>query len=601
MEHIQKEKKGLVIMRVQYKDKKRLLQAALGTIPADLAIVNAKVVNVFTGEILPATVNIFEGFISHIDYTGKEEVNANEIYDAKGQYLVPGFIDSHIHIESTMQTPRNFAKSVIPWGTTTVITDPHEIANVWGIEGVRYMHDCSDDVPMRQLIDIPSCVPAVPGIESCGADFTAKEIGDLLDLERVVGLAEVMDFLAVIQGDDRMMDILEQASSKGLYLQGHAPRLPERWLSAYLCGGPNTCHESITGEEALAKLRNGMVVDARESSISKNVEAIWGGVGHCKFFDTLTLCTDDRDPDDILRSGHINDVVNKAISCGMDPVTAIKSVTINSAREAKLENIGAVAPGYVADCLLVDELEHIVPSAVFYGGQLVAKDGQLLVTIPEKSYPIETTNSMNLPELTVEDFMIKAPISEGMISANVMAYPTKNDVYTFISKEELPVKDGYVGLGQDKNLKYVAVINRYGKKRMAVHVLRNFGSDSGAVASTVAHDCHNLTIVYEKPEDALVAARKLQECGGGMCAVKDGEILHTLVLQVGGLMSTKEAAELAEDARLMKEADRELGLVDQSNPLLRIATLALPVIPDVKMSDAGLVDVNTKEIISLIE
>lgn len=249
--------------------------------------------------------------------------------------------NAHEHIESSMMTPGNFAKAVIPKGTITVITDPHEIGNVWGIEGVRYMHEASQDLPLRQLIDIPSCVPAVPGLEHAGAEFGPEAIEELAKLERVVGLAEVMDYLVVIHGGDRMMDIIRTAEDHGFYLQGHAPFVEGRMLSAYLCRGPNTCHESRTAEEAVEKMRSGMRVDAREA-------------------------------DDILHNGHINDVVRAAIRYGMEPVAAIKSTTLNSAGEAGLQNLGAIAPGYAADMLLVDDLRELTPRHVFYGGKLVA-------------------------------------------------------------------------------------------------------------------------------------------------------------------------------------------------------------------------------------
>ena len=345
-------------MKLQPKDKKQLLKAALGEIPSDLLIKHVQLVNVITGEIYPANVFVYDGMIAHVEYKNLDADldKAATVVDGQGHYLIPGFLDAHEHIESSMMTPRNFAKAVLPHGTTTVITDPHEIANVWGMEGVRYMHDSGEDLPMRQLIDIPSCVPAVPGLENAGADFLAEQIEELCGLKRVIGLAEVMDFLAVIHGEDRMMDILKVAEDRGLYMQGHAPYVSGRMLSAYLCGGPNTCHETRASDEGLEKLRSAMYVDARDSSITKNVKDIWEGVKQVKFFDHLCFCTDDREADDILNNGHMNDVVRNAIRCGMDPVTAIKSATYNTAREIKIENLGAIAPGFVADMLLVESL-----------------------------------------------------------------------------------------------------------------------------------------------------------------------------------------------------------------------------------------------------
>ncbi|HIW83686.1 MAG TPA: adenine deaminase [Candidatus Dorea gallistercoris] len=589
-------------MKIRPKNKRQLLKAALGEIKSDLLIKNVQLVNTITGEIYPANVFIYDGMIAHVEYQDLEADHdgAEEVIDGQGQYLLPGFIDAHEHIESSMMTPRNFARTVIPHGTTTVITDPHEIGNVWGVEGVRYMYDSSEELPMRQLIDIPSCVPAVPGLENAGAQFGVAEIEELAGLPRVIGLAEVMDFIDVIQGGDRMMDIIDVAENNGLYLQGHAPFVTGRALSAYLCGGPNTCHESRLGEEAVEKIRSGMHVDARDSSITKNVKEIWEGVKDFKFFDNLSLCTDDREADDILNSGHMNDVVRAAIRYGMDPVAAIKSATLNNAREAGIENLGAVAPGYAADLQIVESLTELKPSKVFYGGKLVAEKGKLLADIEEKIYPLESRNSVHVKDLTEQDFVLKAPVKEGTVKVNVMTYYDLNLSSTEAVCEELPVKDGKLDLSGDGNLKFVAVVNRYeGNDNLALGVVRGFGITCGALASTVSHDSHNLTIVYDDPKDALIAAEELKRTGGGMCAVKDGQILHTLELPLAGLISLKKAEELAQDSARMKAANRALGLSDMENPLLRIVTLALPVIPEVKMSDLGLVDVNNKKIIPI--
>lgn len=586
-------------MKIKPKNKKALLKAALGEIESDLLIKNVQLVNVITGEIYPANVFVYDGMIAHVEYRdlSLDTDRAKEVIDAQGKYLIPGFIDAHEHIESSMMTPRNFARCVIPHGTTTVVTDPHEIANVCGMEGVRYMHEASEGLPMRQLIDIPSCVPSVPGLEHAGAVFTAKEVEELSHLDRAIGLAEVMDFLAVIHGEDRMMDILDVMDRQGRYLQGHAPYLSGRMLSAYLCGGPSTCHETRDSSEALEKLRNGMYVDARDSSITKNVKAIWEGVKDVRFLDRLCFCTDDREADDILHNGHMNDVTRAAISYGMDPVAAIKSTTYNTAQEIHIENLGAIAPGYAADMLLVEDLRELKPSHVFFGGKLVAKDGELLESIEEKSYPLEQENTMFVRELSADDFRIKAPVENGTVQVNCMVYKDLLLSSTLLETIQLPVKDGAVLL-DDPDLKYVAVVNRHqGHDTIGLGIVKGFGTNCGALASTVSHDCHNLTVVYDTPENALAAAQALVSCGGGMSAVKDQKLLHVLELPLAGLMSLKPAGELAEDSRKMKQANYELGLTGMENPLLRIVTLALPVIPNVKMSDLGMIDVNRKEII----
>lgn len=584
-------------MRVK-NNRKELIKAALGLVKCDLAIKNAQLLNVFTGEVYPATVFVYDGAIAHVEYRNLEEGldKVKNVVDAEGKYLIPGLIDAHMHIESSMLTPRNFAKVSIPSGTTTIVMDPHEIGNVYGVEGVKYMHDSGEGLPQRQFVDIPSCVPAVPGCENAGAEFFAKEIEELAELKRVIGLAEVMDYIGVINQEDRMADIIHAAERKGLYLQGHAPFVSGRDLSAYLIGGPVTDHESRTGEEAIEKLRSGMFIDSRESSITHNVKDIWEGVKHCKFFDHYCLCTDDREADDLLHEGHINYVVNAAIKYGMDPITAIKSATLNTAREINVTDLGAIAPGYVADMLLVEDLSNIHPTHVFFEGKLVAQDGKLLQPIEDKEYEIETRNSLQLKELSLEDFHVVTPVENGKVKVNVMVYPNLELSSTYVEKTEFEVKDGNIVLPDD-DYKFVIVLNRYGKGTIGKGIVKGFGTKKGALASTVSHDSHNLTVVYDNERDALLVANTLKECGGGMCAAYNGTVLSTLPLPLAGLMSLKSAEELSVVSQKMKQAIVELGLTDMENPLLRIVTLALPVIPEVKMSDLGLVDVLTKKII----
>ena len=584
-------------MRVK-NNRKELIKAALGLVECDLAIKNAQLLNVFTGEVYPATVFVYDGAIAHVEYRNLEEGldKVKNVVDAEGKYLIPGLIDAHMHIESSMLTPRNFAKVSIPSGTTTIVMDPHEIGNVYGVEGVKYMHDSGEGLPQRQFVDIPSCVPAVPGCENAGAEFFAKEIEELAELKRVIGLAEVMDYIGVINQEDRMADIIHAAERKGLYLQGHAPFVSGRDLSAYLIGGPVTDHESRTGEEAIEKLRSGMFIDSRESSITHNVKDIWEGVKHCKFFDHYCLCTDDREADDLLHEGHINYVVNAAIKYGMDPITAIKSATLNTAREINVTDLGAIAPGYVADMLLVEDLSNIHPTHVFFEGKLVAQDGKLLQPIEDKEYEIETRNSVQLKELSLEDFHVDTPVENGKVKVNVMVYPNLELSSTYVEKTEFEVKDGNIVLPDD-DYKFVIVLNRYGKGTIGKGIVKGFGTKKGALASTVSHDSHNLTVVYDNERDALLVANTLKECGGGMCAAYNGTVLSTLPLPLAGLMSLKSAEELSVVSQKMKQAIVELGLTDMENPLLRIVTLALPVIPEVKMSDLGLVDVLTKKII----
>ena len=589
-------------MHISSENQRHLLQASLGHINSQLLIRNARLVNVLTGEIYPANIFVDSGIIAHVEYKdlSRDLDKAEEVIDAAGAYLLPGFVDAHVHIESSMMTPANFARAVLPHGTTTVITDPHEIANVWGVKGVKYMHEASEDLPMRQFIDIPSCVPSVPGLENGGASFLAPEIHQLSSLDRVIGLAEVMDFVGVAQGDERMMEILEAAQSHGLYIQGHAPNLSGRLLSAYRCGGPCTCHETASGEEALEKLRSGFTVDARDSSIVKNVANIWAGISHLPYLGRLCFCTDDREADEILEHGHVNDVVRHAITCGMDPIMAIRSATYQAAQEAHIDNLGAIAPGFAADFLLTEDLQQLQPTHVFCRGRLVARNGKLTTSIPERVFPLETWNSISIRPLTVQDLTVSVPAASDKARIRVLEYTDPVLPFTQRAEAVVQIEQGNLIL-EDPDMRYVAVINRYpNRNTIGLGVVKGFGLRKGTIASTVSHDCHNMIVVYDNPENALLAVKTLCSCGGGMCAVEDRRILHTLELPIGGLMSPLDAETLAEQCRAMKEAMRHLGLVEIDNPLLRIVTMALPVVPDLKITDLGLVDVLEKRVVPLL-
>lgn len=587
-------------MKIAPKDKKELLQAALGRIPCDLAVSNAQYVNLFTGEIYPANVYVHQGFVVHVDAALEQDALklAKQVVDAQGKYLIPGFIDAHIHIESSMLTPRNFARAAVPRGTTTVVTDPHEIANVYGEEAVVYMHNSGLGLPMRQYINIPSCVPAVPGLETAGAVLDAGAVDRLAKLPNVIGLAEVMDFIGVIEYDKRITDIIRVAEENGLYLQGHLPVSDPRTISAYLIGGPYTCHETRYAPEAVNKMRAGITVDARQSSITHNVADIWSGVKDFKFHDTLCLCTDDREADDILYVGHMDEVVRQAVKSGMDPVEAVKCATLNTAREIHVENLGAVAAGYVADMLLIEDLADFKVDSVFFGGELVAKNGKLTCQIAEQTYPIESRNSMNVPALTLADFTLKSPSDADSVAVNVLTYTSEDLAVTTSRTEQLPVKNGAVDISGDPDLCYAMIINRYATGSVTFGLVRNFGISKGANGSTVSHDCHNLSIVFRDAVSGFAVYQALSACGGGMACAENGRVTQMLELPVGGLMSNKRAEELAVISTAMKKALNALGL-PQKNPLLRIATMALPVIPEVKFSDLGLVDVMNQKLIPI--
>ena len=586
-------------MKLYPKDRRALLEAAMGRRSCDLAVENVRFVNVFTGEIYPAVVYVLDGFVAYVEEGGRADpALAHRVVDGQGAYLTPGFVDPHIHIESTMLTPRAFAAAVVPHGTTTVVTDPHEIANVLGEQAVVYMHDAAEDLPMRQFVDIPSCVPAVPGLENSGAEFDAGTVHRLAKLPRVIGLAEVMDFLAVAQGEQRMLDMLDAAQQEGLYVQGHVPVSDKRLLSAYAIGGPTTCHETREGEDAVSKLRLGLRIDARESSIAKDVEKIYSQVRRLRYLDRVSLCTDDREAHDILENGHMDNALRKAVACGMDGVDALRCATLHPALESGLSNLGAVAPGYAADFLLLEDLKGFRVKEVYCGGRLVARDGVLTQEITPKAFALEQMDTMRVPPLKREDFEIAAPVEQGVVKVNVLHFAELEKSNTTRCVEEIAVRDGKLDLSQQPDLCYVKIVNRHGKGTVCDGVTRGFGLKEGAFASTVSHDSHNLCIVYRDADSALEAFEALRACRGGMCCAMPGQQTVTLPLPVAGLMSTLPCGELARQAGEMKQALRRAGM-PQSNPLVRIVTMALPVIPEAKYTDLGLVDVYAKKVLPL--
>lgn len=593
-------------MRIQPKDRKRLVDAAMGRIPCDLVIRNAKVVNVFTGEIYEGNVGICEGFIAHIqcdpDHTGRPEVplEGTKEYDAKGAYLTPGFIDAHIHIESTMMTPRYFAKAVIPHGTTTVITDPHEIGNVFGVKGVQYMHECSEDLPMRQLILAPSCVPSLPGKENGGAVFGVEEIAELFKLPRVAGLAEVMDYYGVMNNDPRMVSLVGHCLDEEKFAQGHAFCIYGRELSAYACGGPMSDHECIGAQDARDRMRIGINVDARESSISQDIDDIIRGLKDFRYKDLVTFATDDTESDDILRRGHENYIANKAIKAGLDPVDAIKVATINAAREAGIKGIGAVAPGYTADLNLFENLTNLEPKAVFYGGELVAEDGKLLAVIEDRDYEIEKINSVSIPIPSADSLKIAAPADREKVTCNIIVFDSQKGFMTDFGTADIPVKDGYLDISGDPDLKYAAVINRYGKGTIGHAIVRSYGIKEGAVASTVAHDCHNIVVIYDKPENAITAMERLKENAGGYVSVRDGQVLAEMKLPVAGLMSNTPIETIAAQSHEFKKSLETLGMTGVAFPLFNMAILPLPVVPVARLTDLGMINAITQEFVPVI-
>lgn len=577
-------------------ERRELIKVAMGYKSATLKIENANLVNVFSGEIYPANVYIYEKYIADVVEVEKDSYKkADRVIDIQGRYLVPGFIDSHLHIESSHLTPYHFAEAVIPKGTTTIVADPHEICNAMGEEGLDYMLEASKNLPMTQYYLVPSCIPSVVGLENTGAEFDAQLVDRLLEKERVLGLGEVMDYIGVIHNDKRMEDIVDVAYQKSMFLQGHSPELQGSELSAYLCGGPVSCHETRNGVHAIDKIRKGMTVDARESSISKNIRSIVENIKGFKSPRNLTLCTDDREPKDILEKGHINGCVRVAIDAGLDPIEAIRAVTLNTAQVYGLEKRGAIAPSYFADMVVIDNLKDINVEKVFYHGELVAEDNRLLVEIEKPNIATESKNSVVVGDLVLEDFKIKAPIQNGRMDIVGMEYLSKLTSVTKRKTFNVNVKDGYVDL-EGTDLNFAIVINRYGKGTKALVVVENFYINRGAIATTYSHDSHNLTIVYKDPKDALVAANRVKEIAGGIVLVENERVVREMPFPIAGMLSKKSAYELGEDIVQMNQVLRDYG-IETTSPITRPSTLSLIVIPEVKLSDVGLVDVINQKVI----
>lgn len=584
-------------MRVKKeKNCSRLKAAALQKIPCDLIVENVRYVNVFTGEIYPASVDILDGVVVRVREEGEENAQpAKEVYDGCGGYLIPGFIDTHVHVESSMMVPENLGRAVLPWGTTTICTDPHEIANVMGIDGIRFMMENSKKTPLRQYILAPSCIPSVPGLESTGSEFRAEEIARLLDTDDVIGIAEVMDFIGVCEDYERMHRIIEEGKKRNAYIQGHAPMVGGKMLAAYRLGGPEADHESVSAEEVNEKLRMGMHVNLRASSFINVLDILVQGMKNHRWHDFVSLCSDDIHAAQLLTTGSINHVMALAIDAGIEPVEAVRFATLNAAREYGFSDLGAVAPGYLADFQIVKELDGGMPEAVFVEGRLVARKGEYLPddgkAALEGRYGTVQIDQVSGPE----DFCMKVPgIKEGVVTAAVIEPLKENPVLNEVVWEEVPVKNGRIDIEGREDLTYVCVVNRYGNGGKTVSLLRKPG-DKGAYGTTISHDSHNMILVYRNCEDAYRVSQILKEAGGGICVVKDGRMEALLELPVAGLMSVLPVKELSQKVEETEAAVRRI--FGEETSLLFASVLALPCLPGVVITDYGLVDGRKQDLI----
>ncbi len=558
----------------------QLLSCARGETLCDLVLKNGQVVNTFTGEILNQDVGIFQGRIAGIgQYNGHSEV------DLKGRYICPGFIEGHIHIESSMLSPARFARAVMPRGTTAVVCDPHEIANVLGMEGVRYMLESGKHLPLDIFSMIPSCVPATD-METSGATLNPEDIDALLDEPGVPGLAEMMNFPGTIGGAPAILAKLQTALDRNLVIDGHAPGVTGKQLQAYCGAGISSDHECTTMEEAREKLRAGMYIFIREGSTAKNLEALLPLITP-ESAQWFLLVSDDRHPDDLMVQGHLDHILRRAVALGLDPITALKMVTINPAVRFNLKMRGALAPGYLADAVVLDDLNDFIVHQVYKEGRLVAQDGR---TIDQHFSPIQTvqdvspTGSVHI-DWSAVDFRIPARsgkirviecVEEQIITGMVELTPT-------ISENEAVADPA-------RDLLKIAVIERHlASGNMTNGFVRGFGLQKGAMASTVAHDSHNLVVVGTNDELMLAAARLVADNSGGI-ALLDHDKSIVLSLPIGGLMSTDSLQEVTETLFELKHFAEQLEIKIQ-NPFMLLSFLALPVIPALKITDKGLVDV----------
>jgi len=568
----------------------------------DIVIRGGNVVNVFTGEIVPAEIGIYDGQFGEIRTVGGsgQHLEGATVVDVDGAYVTPGLIDSHLHIESSMMTPVHFAQAVLPCGTTCVAVDPHEIANVLGIEGVRYMVETSRSIPLSVYVQVPSCVPAVPDKETAGAVFSVKEISEMLDWDDTIALAEVMDYPGVINGESRMRSILAAARSKGVIICGHCPMLTGSGLAAYLAAGPRSDHEFVAGDEVLEKLRAGMFIEARVSSHSQNVSVLAGvleKLGHLP--PNVVLCTDDVLPNDVVGRGHMDFAIRKAISAGITPVDAVRMATINAANRYRLWDRGAVAPGRRADLCIVPDLNDFRVDAVYVKGRKVAEAGRLVVDIPVQMHPVESRNTVTLPPGRDSDVLIPpTPVTDGTVMANVMRVNNQSLLVEW-EKRQLLIADGKPQLGPEMDLALVAVIERHtGTGNVGFGLVSGLGLAEGAVATTVAHDSHNLLVAGYDMEEMWAAVLALKESGGGVVYVRQGQVAGMVELPVAGLLSLLPAGELAPKLEDLQQRLKNAGIA-YDDPLMAFLILALPVIPRLRLTDKGLVDVDKQEMVPL--
>lgn len=555
----------------------KLIAVARGDTPADLLLANARAVNTFTAEIEHCNVAISQGYVAGLgDYT-----EARRVLDLEGKYLAPGLINGHTHIESSMLHIAEYAKTVVPRGTSSVVTDLHEIANVAGLKGIRYLMDCARQLPADFYFMAPSCVPATH-LETAGAELAPEDLRTALRWKNMIGLGEMMNFPGVLSQDGQVMDKI--MLSKGKVIDGHAPGLGGRDLNAYVAAGIGSDHESTTFEEGQEKLRRGMYLMIREGSSEKNLDDLLPLVDD-RTYRRCFFVVDDRTCADLLREGDIDAVVRKAISRGLDPIRALQMATINTAEHFRLHRIGAVAPGYVANLIVVPDLAELSVDMVFYRGKLVAKGGEPLFRAHWHADP-EITHTVNIGPLAIEALRIPAAMDALPVIEIV-----PGQIVTKRVNAKPKVEGGSIIPDTERDILKLAVVERHrATGNVGLGFVKGFGLKSGALGSSVAHDSHNIVAAGTSDQDIFAAIKEIERLQGGLAVAAGGRVLGSLALPIAGLLSEEPLETVVAKLEGLQRLASDLGCVLPS-PFATLSFLALPVIPELRLTDKGLVDV----------
>lgn len=563
-----------------------IIKIAKGDKKAPLALKNGNIINVFSGEIEKADVAIYNEYIAGIGkYKGEQEI------DLKDNYISPGLFDSHVHIESSLLTVPEYAKAVVPLGTTSVVIDPHEIANVLGLDGIRYMLKSSKYNPLNVFVMLPSCVPATD-METSGAELRAFDLLPFINDEWVKGLAEMMNFPGVINMETEVLDKIRLMENR--VIDGHSPGLTGKDLNAYISAGISSDHECITPYEALEKLKRGMYIMLREGTIAKNLADLFSIVNE----NTVRRClfaTDDRHPEDLLNQGHINYLIKKSVNLGLNPVWAIQMATINAAEYLRIPKIGAIAPGYIADIVIFNNLKDFIPVKVFKNGKLVAENGKYLFEYPvEYKTTLKIRSTINIKWLYPEDFQIPAKSRK----INVIEI-VNNQLITKKIIAEAKIENGFAVSDPARDIIKCIVIERhFASDNIGKGFVKGFGIKKGAIASSVAHDSHNIIVIGTNDTDMEKAVIHLRKINGGFCVVENEKVLGELALPIAGLMTSEPLTEVVKQLSEVNKAAKSLGIKIEQ-PFLMLSFLSLPVIPELKLTDKGLIDVNKFQFIDL--